>query len=135
MFIIAGCLNALGALLLGIFAVTLQDFFSYFGMQKPNGYLWYLGCLLFAAIMGFQYFLVGLDISKNHLVVSSGIISKFASFFAALLFFILGSCNWVLLLITAPNLIFASLFIEFFVNFKRLNTQEILAAYSPLKKD
>ncbi|MHA1628586.1 MAG: hypothetical protein ACTSXO_08740 [Candidatus Heimdallarchaeota archaeon] len=134
MFIISGSLNILAALLFGIFALTLPDFFSYFGLQKPNGYIWYLTCLLFAAIMGFQYFLVGLDISKNHLVVSSGIFSKFASFFVALLFFILGSCNWVPLLLTGVNLVFGALFIEFFVNYKKLDTQEIMAAYSPLKK-
>ncbi|HUU77413.1 MAG TPA: hypothetical protein VMX55_03655 [candidate division Zixibacteria bacterium] len=131
LFIIAGVWNIGAAVVFSILSPTVESFLPFFGLeQDPIVYIWLYSFLLLVAISGFRYFLVGLDITKNHLVVSSGIISKFSLFILFLVFFIIGEISWPLLVVDAVDLVFASLFIEFFVNFKKLDNSSIVSAYS-----
>ena len=82
-----------------------------------------------------MYFLVGLDITKNHLVVSAGIISKITLFVIYLVFYILGWCGIAMLVVGSIDLVFAFLFIEFYVNYKKLDRTQIVLAYPIRTKD
>jgi len=81
-----------------------------------------------------MYFLVGLDITKNHLVISAGMIFKIAQFLIWLILYILDFTNLPLLIVACVDLVFAALFIEFFVNYKKLDPTDIVLAY-PIRKD
>ncbi|MFW9923875.1 MAG: hypothetical protein ACFFDW_11380 [Candidatus Thorarchaeota archaeon] len=119
-FIEAGWNMLLSALII-ILALTLKDpFFNLLGMDTPNNFVWFCLFWILVLIYGFCYMLVGLDLTKNHLVVSAGIIAKLAYFIAILIFFILGSCNWILFLTSIFSLVFAGFAIEFYVNYKKL---------------
>lgn len=131
LFIIAGVWSIVIAAVFGILSPAVESFLPFFGLeQDPIIYLWLYGFLLLVSISGFRYFLVGLDITKNHLVVSSGIISKFSLFIVFMVFFIIGEISWPLLVVGAVDLVIAALFIEFFVNFKKLDNSSIVSAYS-----
>ena len=43
--------------------------------------------------------------------------------------------TWVLLLVAGIELAFVAVFIEFFINYKKLDSSHIAEAYAPLKKD
>ena len=130
MFIIAGIWNIFIALLFGILTPLIDSFLPFFGMNKPAIYFWIYGFFLLYGLFGFALVLVGLDITRNHLVVSSGMILKMLYFIYVLIFFILGDVNWVFLIIGGVELIFAGLFIEFYINYKKLDTFTIADAYS-----
>ncbi|MHA1555422.1 MAG: hypothetical protein ACTSPM_00670 [Candidatus Heimdallarchaeota archaeon] len=132
LFIVAGFWNIGAALVFGIFAPLISGFLPFFGMSTLTNeiYFWMYGFLILAGLSGFRYFLVGLDITKNHLVVSSGLIAKFIIFTLTLVFFIMGTIAWPLLVMGIINLIFCGLFIEFYVNYKKLLASDIGGAYS-----
>ncbi|HUT82254.1 MAG TPA: hypothetical protein VMZ29_13715 [Candidatus Bathyarchaeia archaeon] len=134
MFILAGIWNLLAAVIFSILAPTVSGFLEFFGLSTdPAIYLWMYSFLLLVAIFGFMYFLVGLDITKNHLVVSTGMISKMSYFIILLIFYILGDCGLYLLLVGIVDLVFVGLFIEFFINFKKLESAQIAVAYAPYR--
>ncbi|MBN1328453.1 MAG: hypothetical protein JXA54_03160 [Candidatus Heimdallarchaeota archaeon] len=134
MFILAGVWNLSAAIIFGILAPTVSGFLVFFGLSDdPAIYLWMYSFILMVAIFGFMYFLVGLDITKNHLVISTGMISKMSYFIILLIFFILGDCGLYLLLIAIVDLVFVGLFIEFFINFKKLESAQIAIAYAPYR--
>ena len=131
MFIIAGLWNILTALIFGILAPLVSGFLPFFGVdQDPIIYVWMYSFLLMVGISGFKYILVGMDITKNHLVISASMISKTSFFIILLVFFILGDISWTLFIVGAIDLIIVALFIEFYVNYKRLESSQIVEAYS-----
>lgn len=132
LFIITGFWNIGAALVFGIFAPLISGFLPFFGLSTVNAeiYLWMYSFLILVGISGFKYFLVGLDITKNHLVVSSGLIAKFTIFILLLVFFIIGTIAWPLFIMGLINLVFTGLFIEFYVNYKKLLASDIGEAYS-----
>ena len=113
MFIIAGLWNILTALIFAILAPLIPSFLPFFGVeQDPVIYLWMYCFLLMVGISGFKYILVGLDITKNHLVISASMISKTSFFIILLVFFILGNIVWPLFAVGAIDLIVVALFID-----------------------
>ncbi|NHJ86597.1 MAG: hypothetical protein FK734_14115 [Asgard group archaeon] len=135
MFIMAGIWDIFAAIIFGILYFTLSSL-DFFGITRsPDAYLWVSSFVVLVFVYGFMYVLVGLDIRKNHLAVSSGIISKFASSVVFLVFFILGKIAWPLFAISIGNVIFMSLFIEFYINYKKLDNSQIVQAYKILSKE
>ena len=131
MFFFVGTWSICAALVFGILSPLVPSFLPFFGLNQDSAIYFWLYCfLMLILVSGFRFILVGLDIRKNHLVVSSSIISQLALFIIILVFFILGHVNWILILVGAVNLIFAALFIEFFVNYKKLDDNSIASAYS-----
>ena len=128
LFIFTGSCNIILVLIFAILA-PFENFLNFFGLQKPDTYLWIYSFLLLAGVFGFMYILVGLDITKSHIAVSTGIISQVLYFIILLVFFILGDCNWILFLVGLIELVFAGLFIEFYINFKKLKNESIELAY------
>ncbi len=132
LFLIAGLLNIIFVVIFALLTLTVSSFLPFFGLSTlyAEAGFWMYGFLLLSGIIGFNYFLVGLDFTKNHLVISSGMISKTTSFFLILAFFLYGTIDWPLLVLGAIQLIFVGLFIEFFVNYKKLIASDIGGAYS-----
>ncbi|MHA1441696.1 MAG: hypothetical protein ACTSPK_07545, partial [Candidatus Heimdallarchaeota archaeon] len=97
-------------------------------------YLWLGSFAILVCIFGFMYILVGMDIRRNHLVISGGLIWKFAYFILVLIAFIIDKAGWPILTVSIANLVFAALFIEFFVNYKKLDNSQIVEAYKLLQK-
>jgi len=139
MFIIAGVSNIVLAFIFALLFYLLDDL-SFFGVvpdgQLKSGqvYLWLGSFAILVCIFGFMYILVGMDIRRNHLVISGGLIWKFAYFILVLIAFIIDRCGWPILAVSIANLVFASLFIEFFVNYKKLDNSQIVQAYKILQK-
>ncbi|MHA1463245.1 MAG: hypothetical protein ACTSQ0_09280 [Candidatus Heimdallarchaeota archaeon] len=132
LFLIAGLLNIIFVVIFALLTLTVSSFLPFFGLSTLYAEVgfWMYGFLLLSGIIGFNYFLVGLDFTKNHLVISSGMISKTTSFFLILAFFLYGTFDWPLLVLGAIQLIFVGLFIEFFVNYKKLLASDIGGAYN-----
>ena len=132
LFIVAGFWNISTVLVFGIFAPLISGFLPFFGLFQHTReiYFWLYAFLILAGMSGIKYFLVGLDITKNHLVVSTGLMAKFGFFILTLGSFILGIIAWPLFLMGVINLIFCGLFIEFYVNYKKLLPSDIGNAYS-----
>ncbi|MGC9778529.1 MAG: hypothetical protein HZR80_04745 [Candidatus Heimdallarchaeota archaeon] len=125
MFMVAGI-----GYILAVLAPTVDTFLQIFVIyKKPEIYIWLYSFLFLIINLGFMYFLVGLDITKNHLVVSAGILLKISLFMIYLIFFIMNLCGIPMLVVGAVDLVFAALFIEFFINFKKLDPTQIVLAY------
>ncbi|NHJ46593.1 MAG: hypothetical protein FK733_02280 [Asgard group archaeon] len=134
MFISSGIYSIVAAILFGVLA-HFQFFMDLLGITSPkladtNGAIIWMYCfLLLIGIYGFMFILVGIDITKNHLVISSGMIAKILFFIILLVFFILNACDWPVLILGGIDLIWTALFIEFYVNFKKLDHEDIVGAY------
>ena len=135
MFIVAGIGYIFAAVIFGVLAPTVANFMPFFGLDiNIHIWVWLYSYLLAIASLGFMYFLVGLDITRNHLVISAGMIFKFCQFIIWLILYILGYCNLPLLIVGIVDLVFVALFIEFFINYKKLDPTDIVLAY-PIRKD
>ena len=132
LFFFAGAWNILACITFAIFAPIFPLFFEFFGFVTATNevFFWMYGFLIFGFVEGFGYFLVGLDITKNHLVISAGMFLKFFKAVLAVVFFILGTVKWPILVMGLMDLVLCALFIEFYVNFKKLQNIDIQGAYS-----
>ncbi len=136
MFMVAGIGYILAAVIFGVLAPTVSAFLPFFlGMATVSHiWVWLYSYLLVIMSLGFMYFLVGLDITKNHLVISAGMLFKISQFIIWLIIYLMDLSNLPLLIVAAVDLVFAVLFIEFFVNFKKLDPTDIVLAY-PVRKE
>lgn len=135
MFMVVGIGYILAAVIFGVLAPMVPTFMPFFGLnQDIQIWVWLYSYLLIITSFGFMYFLVGLDITKNHLVISAGMIFKISQFILWLVIYLLDYCSLPLLLVGVVDLVFAALFIEFFVNYKNLDPTQIVLAY-PIRKD
>ena len=76
--------------------------------------------MLTVIIFGIGYLIVGLNIDQNHWIVLMGIIGKLLVFLFFTINYIDGAIILFKLIIAIGDLIFAILFIEFLLNFKKL---------------
>jgi hypothetical protein len=140
MFIASGIYGIVAAAFFGLLAPFVAPVFNFFGLQKPTltpdieplatgTYIWMYLALFLLGIYGFMYILVGIDITKNHLVISTGIIAKLSSSLVLTVSYILGECTWPVFILIGIDLIWAALFIEFYVNYKKLDRDDISVAY------
>ena len=135
MFMIAGIGYIIAAVIFGVIAPVSDNFLHFFGLeQTADIWVWLYSYLLVIMSLGFMYFLVGLDITKNHLVISAGMIFKILQFIVWLITYFMNQSSYTLLIVAAVDLIFAALFIEFFVNYKKLDPTDIVLAY-PIRKE
>ena len=139
LFIVAGVSNIVLAFVFSLLYYLLDDL-TFFGLIKESGvksgqvYLWLGSFSILVCIFGFMYILVGMDIRRNHLVISGGLIWKFAYFILVLIAFIIDKAGWPILTVSIANLVFAALFIEFYINYKKLDNSQIVEAYKLLQK-
>lgn len=136
MFMVAGIGYILAAIIFAVLAPSVPAFLPFFlGLGTVSQiWIWLYSYLLVIMSLGFMYFLVGLDITKNHLVISAGMLFKISQFIIWLVIYLMDLSNLPLLIVAVVDLVFAVLFIEFFVNFKKLDPTDIVLAY-PIRKD
>ena len=90
------------------------------GLEIPPNLFFIHGFILFIIIIGIGLLIVSFDITKNHGIAQMCVIEKFIMFFLALVYFIIGTFNFILLLIAIVDLIYGIIFLEFLVNIKKL---------------
>jgi hypothetical protein len=121
MFIICGSWDLALAVIFSILAPVVSTFFPFFGMIAPQNFLWFYFYMVYLSISGVSFLLMSLDITKNHMVVSMGLIAKIVIFINLLVFFLLGYCNWIFFILGAIQLVEVALFLEFYINYPKLN--------------
>ncbi|MFW9990475.1 MAG: hypothetical protein ACFFD4_00305 [Candidatus Odinarchaeota archaeon] len=97
----------------------LETGFDLFGVIVPSSLMFYH--LFFGAVIifGVGYYLVSVDLDKNHGVVIIGVIAKIWVFVITGYYFFIGDINILGVAPAVGDLIFAILFIEFLVNYER----------------
>jgi hypothetical protein len=95
---------------------------SYFGTPAflYESMIYYQGFMFAVIIFGIGYLIVGLNIDQNHGIVLMGIIGKLLVFVFFTIHYINGAIASLQLIIAIGDLIYAILFIEFLLNFKKL---------------
>jgi hypothetical protein len=104
------------------FAIGWKFLFPLFGMAFPNYLVFYMMFLGLAFVYGIGYFWVSRDISLNHDIVRMGIIGKLIVFVSMLLAWIGGEIPIIIVGSGVVDLIFAILFIEFLMAYRKLET-------------
>jgi hypothetical protein len=123
LFLISGVYNLIGLVLLGIIPIFVDGFLPFFGITNPDSLLFVHIFVIIIASFSIGHFMLFKDISKNHALVLVGAVGRAATFFLVLIYLILGDCNWIFLLLLSFDIILATLYVEFLVNYKKLETE------------
>lgn len=91
-----------------------------FGMEVPPSLVFYHSFFGIVAVFGIGFYLVARDLTKNHGIVVLGAITKFYVFILYLIYFLLGFSNFLPIIFVIVDLIFACLFVEFLISFKKI---------------
>jgi len=121
MFIIGAFFNWINSLTFFILSlVGYPSIFDFLSCSAPPTLFFLHSLLGLIATFGIGYFIVGLNIHKNHAAVTLGIISKLWFFTMCLIYTSIGQINILIAILGLGDFIFAILFIEFFVNYRKL---------------
>lgn len=101
------------------FAVGYKFLFPLFGMALPMYSAFLMLFLGLAFVYGLGYYWVSTDIHQNHGIVKMGIIGKLIVFVEFVWAWKIGEISWLLLGPAIVDLVFAVLFIEFLVNYRK----------------
>jgi hypothetical protein len=101
------------------FALGYTFIFSLFNMELPKYPIFFLLFLGLAFSFGLGYYWVSKDLHANHGIVKMGIVGKLIVFVGILWACIAGQIHFVLLGAGVADLIFAVLFIEFLMTYRR----------------
>jgi hypothetical protein len=120
LFIIGATWNILASLSFIMTSIFMRSAFPAYGITIPISMIWLQSFLFLVANLGIGYFIVSLDISKNHGIVVIGIIAKVGYFLISLVYFIIGDIGILTLLFASVDIVFSILFIEFLINYKNI---------------
>ena len=73
-------------------------------------------------MLGIGYYYVGVDLEKNRSIVLLGIIGKSGYFLCCTIFWLLGDMVVLIFILGVIDLVFATLFLEFWVSSKKKTT-------------
>jgi tryptophan-rich sensory protein len=126
LFLIGALWNLLIAVICSAGCIFLQTpFFKAFGIPLPSTLFPYVALFSVVLALGIGYYLVSMDISNNHGIITIGIIGKVLIFICCLSFFLLGDANSLLLVPGIGDLVFAILFLEFLIKGRfKLKTED-----------
>ncbi len=119
-FIIGAIWNILVGLIFILTSPLVDSLMPIFNMEVPPSLVFYHSFFGFVVFFGIGYYLVARDITKNHGIVVLGAILKTYVFILYLIYFVLGYSNFLPILFVIVDLIFACLFVEFLINFKKI---------------
>ena len=111
-------LQGLWNLIIGI-PILILSYFTNPGLSLVgllNYQLWFYAVILF----GIGYYTVGKNIDKNHIVIALGATGKIIVFIHIIAYFLINVIDITYFIAGIGDLIFAILFIEFLVNYKKL---------------
>lgn len=120
LFIIGATWNILASLSFILTSIFMRSAFPAYGIAVPISMIWLQSFLFLVANLGIGYFIVCMDISKNHGIVVIGIIAKLGYFLISLIYFIIGDIGFLTLSFASVDILFSILFIEFLLNHKKL---------------
>jgi hypothetical protein len=107
-----------------VFALGYKILFPLFGMGLPLYPAFFQMFLGLAFVFGIGYFWVSKDLDRNHDIVRMGIIGKFFVFTAMLWAWISGQIPLILTGAGVVDLVFAVLYIEFLLTYKKTETMQ-----------
>lgn len=119
LFIIGGIFNWIMAISFFIGSVAIQEIFTLFGTTEPPTLFFLHALLALIFVYGIGYVIVGLDIDENKGIVWLGILSKLSFFACCVLYFLIGDLDFIIVIFGSFDFIFACLFIEYIVNYKK----------------
>ena len=120
LFMVGALFNWIVSASFFIGSIGIPEIFAVFGTTYPPT-LFFLHALLgLIFVYGIGYFIVGKDIHKNRGCVWLGIISKLSFFTFCVIYFILGDLAFIIVLFGSFDFVFACLFIEYLINYKKL---------------
>ena len=120
LFIIGALFNWVNSLTFLFLSIFDPAIFSDLGTSYPPTLFFLHSLLALIFTYGIGYFIVGLDINKNHGVVILGIVSKLLFFTFCVIYFALGDIDIMIVILGSGDFIFACLFFEFLINYKKL---------------
>ena len=120
LFVIGAAWNILASLSFIFTSIFNLSAFPAYGIAIPISMIWLQSFLFLVANLGIGYFIVIMDVSKNHGIVIIGVIAKLGHFLICVIYLIIGDIGILTLLFASVDVIFAVLFIEFLINYKKL---------------
>ena len=120
LFLISAIWNLIVGLVFIVLSPLADSLTTMFGMEVLPSLVFYHSFFGIVAVFGIGYYLVARDITKNHGIVVLGTITKLYVFILYLIYFILGYSNFLPILFVIVDLIFACLFVEFLISFKKI---------------
>ena len=120
LFVIGAIWNILASLSFIMTSIFMRSAFPAYGIAVPISMIWLQSFLFLVANLGIGYFIVSLDIGKNHGIVIIGIIAKLGYFLISLVYFIIGEIGLLTTLFASVDIISSILFIEFLINYKKV---------------
>ncbi len=119
LFIVGGIFNWIMAISFFIGSVAIPNVFELFGTTEPPT-LFFLHALLgLIFVYGIGYVIVGLNIDENRGCVWLGILSKLTFFAFCVIYFLIGDLGLIIVIFGSFDFIFACLFIEYIINYKK----------------
>jgi len=101
------------------FCFGYKILFPLFSMELPKFPVFFLMFLGLAFVFGIGYYWVSQDLNNNHGIVKMGIIGKLIVFVGLTWAGITGQVHWILIGPGIVDLVFAVLYIEFLMTYKR----------------
>lgn len=121
MFIIGAFYNWINSGIFFILSIIGYPYiFTILASSAPPTLFFLHSLLGLIATFGIGYFIVGMNIHKNHAAVTLGIISKLWFFSLCLTYAIMGQISPLIAILGSGDCFFAILFIEFFFNYKKI---------------
>lgn len=120
LFIIGAIFNWILGVRFILTSILYPAIFEEFGTSYPPTLFFLHSLLVLIITFGIGYFIVGMDITKNHGCVILGIVSKLLFFMMCVIYFLLGDIYVIIVILGSLDFIFACLFIEFLVNYKKI---------------
>ena len=113
MFTIAAFWNWIVAVTFIILPRIDISYFSIAGdVPPPNTLLWFDSFMGFIFVFGIGYYIISLNIEKNHGLIAMVSIEKAWVFVLAVLYFVIGEASGIVVAIATVDIIFGILFIE-----------------------
>jgi hypothetical protein len=120
LFIIGALFNWIMAVSFLVGSVAIPEIFSLFGTANPPT-LFFLHALLgLIFVYGIGYFIVGQDIHNNRGIVWLGVLSKLTFFGFCVIYFLLGDLSFIIVAFGSFDFVFACLFLEYIINYRKL---------------
>jgi len=119
LFIIGGIFNWIMAISFMLTSVFDPEIFSTFGTSYPPTLFFLHSLLGLIFVYGIGYIILGLDIDKNYGIAVLGVLSKLTFFTFCVIYYLLGDLYIIIVIFGSFDFIFACLFIEYMINYKK----------------
>ena len=119
MLICAGLYNCINAVVFIISSIFILEVFPSFGVAVPISMIWLHLTLIFIIVYGIGYFMVSMNLEKNHGIIVIGAIAKVMFFIMTLIYMFLGDVNILVVTLGSIDLLFVCLFIEFLLKYEK----------------